>query len=118
MQGSTAQSFSKLFLNESLFCCLQFHLVKHSWLLSYGPAVRIQPMFSDPAVRVRHTIIESWTELMMPLSVIIFRCKLIFHLEVTTASGTNNFVLIGQAGLSRIINFQVNLISNGCEGSH
>ena len=41
----------------------------------------------------------------MSLNVIISSCKFIFHLEVITAPGTDDLVLLGQAGLSRIIDF-------------
>ena len=63
--------------------------MKHSLLLSFGPAVSTQATFL-----VQHLafIIESFTESMMSSCLIISSYKLIFHLEVINATGMNEFV--------------------------
>ena len=89
-------SSSELFSRSHCSAAYKFHLVKHSGFLSIGPAVSTQPMFL-----VQHLtfIIESWTDSMMLLYVIISSSQLIFYLEVITATGMNEFVLLGRAGL-------------------
>ena len=55
---------------------------------------------------------------MMSLNVSISGYKFIFYLEIIPKKWHSILSVAQRMGLSRIINFKVHLISNGCKGSY